>query len=156
ELGEKGEDVAGYARHTSSDRAVQPAVDVDALARDVARLGRAEERRQERHVGRVAEIAERDVARELGLALRRWMHALGDLLVLERRQEIGAPGDHERSRALRGQHLSDLAPQPDAGARDDGDLAAQLEVHRDLRRSSSRLPTTPLGRKMMNRTSNTP
>src|SRR5262245_13899397 len=52
-----------------SDRPVQAAVDVDALAGDVARSGRAQERGQICDVGRVAEVAERDVLRELGLAL---------------------------------------------------------------------------------------
>src|SRR5580765_8948202 len=70
-------------RAIALDRAVQPAVDVDALARDVARLGRAEERGQERHVGRVAEIAERDVAGEFDLALGRRVQALIDLLAVD-------------------------------------------------------------------------
>src|SRR5258705_13959474 len=66
----------------SSDRAVQAPVDVDALARDVAGLRRAEERGEERDVVRVAEVAERDVSRELGLALRRRVQAGVDLLTV--------------------------------------------------------------------------
>src|SRR5438552_3147454 len=77
-------------------------------------------------------------------------------LVLQGREQLGAPGDDDRTHALAGQYLGDLAPESDAGAGDDGDLVAQLEVHRDLRERSIRLPTMPLGRKMMNRISSTP
>ena len=64
---------------------------MDALARDVARLGRAQERGQERHVGRVAEIAERDVAGELGLALGGRVQALVDLLAVDSPGRSGIP-----------------------------------------------------------------
>src|SRR5262245_25405686 len=111
ELAEKREDVAGDGRHTSSDRAMQTAVDVDALARDVTGPGRAQERRQERDVGRVAEVAERDALRELVPALLRWMQPLVDLLA------VHAPGRQAVDRDPVPPHLSREALRPRVPAR---------------------------------------
>src|SRR5262245_35960785 len=61
----------------------QSAVHVDALAADVAGLGRAEERDQVRHVGGVAEVAEWDVAGELLTTLGGRVQALIDLLAVD-------------------------------------------------------------------------
>src|SRR5687768_16066835 len=63
--------------------AAKTAVDMDALAADVARLGRAEECHQVRHVRRIAEVAERDLLGELFLILACGMQALVDLLAVD-------------------------------------------------------------------------
>src|SRR5882724_13262700 len=83
QLREKAEELAGHVGHARSDRPMQPAVDVDALAGDVARLGRAQARGEKRQIGGVAEIAERNIALELGLALGCRVQALIDLLAVE-------------------------------------------------------------------------
>src|SRR6266542_5036123 len=74
-------DTAGRGRRSVG--AAQTSVDVDPLARDVARLRRAEERHQVRHVAGVAEVSQRDLAGELLLALRRGVQALVDLLAVD-------------------------------------------------------------------------
>src|SRR5262245_383784 len=75
--------LAAEIRDGGSVRAAEAAVHVDALAGDVARLRRAEERDEIRHVAGIAEVAERDLARELRLVLGRRMEALVDLLAVD-------------------------------------------------------------------------
>src|SRR5262245_44716858 len=76
-----------------SDPAAKAAVHVDALAGDVARLRRAEEGHQIRHVGGIAEVPERDLAGELLLALAGRMQALVDLLAVDPAGREGVHGD---------------------------------------------------------------
>src|SRR6266849_2633297 len=81
----------------------QAAVDVDALAADVAGLGRAQEGDQVRHVAGIAEVAERDVAGELLLVFSRGVQSLIDLLAVD------APG----RQAVHGDAVTaDVARQP--------------------------------------------
>jgi hypothetical protein len=62
---------------------VVTAVDVDALAREVARLRRAQTRHQERHVGLVPAGAERDLGGEGPLTLLGRVEALVDRLAVD-------------------------------------------------------------------------
>ena len=77
----------------SSIRAAEAAVDVDALAGDVARFGRTEEGHQVGHVAGVAEVAQRDLAGELLLALGRGVQALIDLFTVDAAGGEGVHGD---------------------------------------------------------------
>src|SRR2546425_5723873 len=74
-------DRAGQGRRSVG--AAETTVHVDPLAGDVARLGRAEERHQVRHVTGVAEVPQWDLAGELLLALFRGMQAPVDLLAVD-------------------------------------------------------------------------
>src|SRR5262249_61178444 len=69
------------------------AAEVDAIARDVARFWRTEERNEIGHVGGVAEIAERNLASELLSALGRGMQALVDLLAVDPARSEAVHGD---------------------------------------------------------------
>ena len=76
---------AGYAMSAGSSReAMHAAVDVDHLARDVARERRGEERDQIRHVLGLAEEADRDVrVDERSAIFRCRMQPLKDLLAVD-------------------------------------------------------------------------